>query len=242
MATNPVLPVVAPNDLITSVQMNNVRANIDRLDVALGTKLPLTGGTLSAALAVGASPQAGPPYSPGVLLRPDGVAFGRVHAAGSASLVLVRAGVAAAVAQPFAQFMRGADSTDAGSNIGTITVASTTSVAYNTTSDPRTKTAPPATRGISDAADRARRLGAGAWQGQHVDPDTGEPEPGVWDFVSSHDVQDVAPYAVYGERDAVDPDTGAPIWQQVDYGSLVPLLFAALADALERIDALEAAA
>jgi hypothetical protein len=62
----------------------------------------------------------------------------------------------------------------------------------------------------------------------------------TWDFLSSHDVEDVAAYAVYGERDAVD-ETGAPIWQQVSYPDLVPLLFAALANALDRIDALEGA-
>lgn len=47
MATNPTLPVVAPGELITATHMNNVRANIDRLDT---TKLSLTGGTMTGTL------------------------------------------------------------------------------------------------------------------------------------------------------------------------------------------------
>ena len=43
-----------------------------------------------------------------------------------------------------------------------------------------------------------------------------------------------------GERDAVD-DAGRPVFQQVDFGVLVPLLFAALAETLDRVAALEAA-
>jgi hypothetical protein len=86
-----------------------------------------------------------------------------------------------------------------------------------------------------------QQLGRNAWQGHHVDPVTGQPEPGhVWDFLSSHDVEDVAPYAVYGDRDAVD-DAGQPVWQQVDFPALIPLLTAALAQALDRIAALELA-
>ena len=80
-----------------------------------------------------------------------------------------------------------------------------------------------------------------AWRGQYLDADTGEPAGDTFDFLSSHDVEDVADYAVTGDRDAVDDD-GQPVYQQVNHSALVPLLFAALADALARIDALEAAA
>ena len=78
-----------------------------------------------------------------------------------------------------------------------------------------------------------------AWRGQYLNAD-GQGEGDTFDFLSSHDIEDVAGYAVSGERDATDDD-GNPVLQQVNYPALVPLLFAALADALARIDALEAA-
>jgi hypothetical protein len=188
-------------------------------------------GTLN--LASGGVPTAGA----GIGLELTGRTLSSVRTAGYGNMVLNRSSVANAAGQGFVQFTLN-DVTP--TQIGSINVASGTSVVYNTTSDPRTKTPPPETRGIGDAAARAQQLGRLAWQGEHVDPATGEPAgDGPWDFVSSHDIEDVAPYAVYGDRDAVD-EQGAPVWQQVSYGDLVPLLFAALAQALDRIDALEA--
>ena len=49
-------------------------------------------------------------------------------------------------------------------------------------------------------------------------------------MLSSHDIEDVAPFAVTGNRDAVT-DTGTVDPQQVDYPALVPLLMAALSQA-----------
>ena len=119
---------------------------------------------------------------------------------------------------------------------------------YNYTSDPRLKTPKPAARGgdsdgIGDAAERVQQLGAQAWVGQWVDTHSGEAVGGDWDFLSSHDIEDVAPYAVTGERDAVagppqnegEPEEGSPVYQQVNYPALVPLLTAALSQALDRI-------
>ena len=48
----------------------------------------------------------------------------------------------------------------------------------------------------------------------------------------------MAPYAVTGEKDAVQED-GSINPQQVDMSKLVPLLTAALQDALKRIEVLE---
>ena len=55
----------------------------------------------------------------------------------------------------------------------------------------------------------------------------------------AHELQEVLPGAVGGEKDAVDAD-GEPILQGVDPGKVVPLLTAALQEAVTRIEALEA--
>jgi hypothetical protein len=237
MALSPNVVVVAPGDLITAAHLNNVRANLDRLDT---TKLSTAGGTLTGGIVVGGGVTVGAAPSatvPGVSITVGGRVWTAVDTDALQNFVFTRIGSpAGGTGQQFGSFNRGA------SACGSITVASATSIAFNTTSDPRAKTAAPQTRGIDSASSRVQAIGRNAWQGRHVDPDTGEPDGDTtWDFVSSHDVQDHAPYAVYGDRDAVD-DTGAPVFQQVSYGDLVPLLFAALSDALDRIDALEAAA
>ena len=54
----------------------------------------------------------------------------------------------------------------------------------------------------------------------------------------AHELQTVAPWAVTGEKDAEDID-GIPVYQTVDYSSLVPLLWAALQEANIRIQNLE---
>jgi hypothetical protein len=231
MALSPNVVVVAPGDLITAAHLNNVRANLDRLDT---NKLSLAGGTLTGNLIVGAQPSS---TVAGVQIIPGGRFWTAVDTDALQNFIFTRNGSpAGGTGQAYGQFNRGA------TTVGSITIASATSIAYNTTSDPRAKTAAPTTRGIDSASSRVQAIGRNAWQGRHVDPETGEPDGDTtWDFVSSHDVQDHAPYAVYGARDAVD-DAGAPVFQQVSYGDLVPLLFAALADALDRIDALEDAA
>lgn len=55
----------------------------------------------------------------------------------------------------------------------------------------------------------------------------------------AHEVQDIVPEAVIGAKDAVDDD-GEAIYQGIDQSKLVPLLTAALKEALARIEALEA--
>jgi hypothetical protein len=64
----------------------------------------------------------------------------------------------------------------------------------------------------------------------------------------AHEVNSVVPEAVFGEKDAVvlkDSEDGTakkddPIYQQLDHSKLVPLLTAALQEAIGRIEALEA--
>jgi hypothetical protein len=54
----------------------------------------------------------------------------------------------------------------------------------------------------------------------------------------AHELQEVCPEAVTGEKDAVDDD-GNPDLQGVDKGKIVPLLTAALQEAIAKIESLE---
>jgi hypothetical protein len=166
-----------------------------------------------------------------------------VHAAGvvacqrstaGVNIQVFKSGTAFANGQHYVAFYGQTTAT----GLGAITQSGSTNVAYNTSSDPRLKTVDgPA----DDAAAIAQALGAAAFRGHWIDPQTGQPEGDQWVMLSSHDIEDVAPYAVFGDRDATDDD-GNIVAQQVNYPGLVPLLFAALSQALERIAALEAAA
>lgn len=64
------------------------------------------------------------------------------------------------------------------------------------------------------------------------------PDGAVVDGFIAHEVAEVVPEAVQGEKDAVNEDGSIKI-QRVDYALLVPLLTAGLQSALKRIDALE---
>jgi hypothetical protein len=55
----------------------------------------------------------------------------------------------------------------------------------------------------------------------------------------AHEAQEVVPECVTGEKDAVD-DEGTPQYQGIDQSKIVPLLVAALQEALTKIEALEA--
>jgi hypothetical protein len=54
----------------------------------------------------------------------------------------------------------------------------------------------------------------------------------------AHEAQAVVPESVTGAKDEVDAD-GKPIYQGIDQSKLVPLLTAALQEAMERIEQLE---
>jgi hypothetical protein len=101
-------------------------------------------------------------------------------------------------------------------------------VAYNTTSDYRAKDiAGP----IEDASSTVLNLKPymGTMKGATAERPM---------FVA-HETQEVAPYAVTGEKDAVDAE-GNPEYQQMDHSALVPLLTAALQEALTEIADLKA--
>lgn len=58
------------------------------------------------------------------------------------------------------------------------------------------------------------------------------------DGVLAHELQDVIPYAVSGVKDETD-DSGNPVFQQVDYSKLVPVLVASLQTAIADIQDLK---
>jgi hypothetical protein len=113
--------------------------------------------------------------------------------------------------------------------IGSVGLASA-GVSFNTTSDYRLKTA---IKPLSCAVERLKQLKPLRYV--FVSHQSGE-----LDGFLAHEVAAVVPEAVTGAKDAVDPQ-GLPVWQQLDQTRLIPLLVAALQEALARIEALEAA-
>jgi hypothetical protein len=96
----------------------------------------------------------------------------------------------------------------AGSQIGSVTQNGTTGVAYNTSSDYRLKD------------DVQPLLGSGTFI------DSLQPRRWTWKSDGSpgagfiaHELQQVSPMSVTGTKDAVDPATGQPVYQAVEYGS-----------------------
>ena len=115
-----------------------------------------------------------------------------------------------------------------GTTVGSIGVT-TTATAYYTSSDYRLKEN---VVSLSGASYRVQQLKP--CQFNFIN------EPGlVVDGFLAHEAQAVVPEAVSGQKDAVDDD-GNPVYQGIDQGKLVPLLTAALQEALDRISALEA--
>jgi hypothetical protein len=114
----------------------------------------------------------------------------------------------------------------AGTNVGNISVTGS-ATAYNTSSDYRLKED---WQPMTDACDRVLTLKPVnfAWKvdGSRVDG-----------FLA-HELGDVVPEAVTGQKDEVD-DEGNPVYQGIDQSKLVPLLTAALQEALTKIEALE---
>jgi hypothetical protein len=120
------------------------------------------------------------------------------------------------------------NTTTGGTQVGTITT-STSATAYNTSSDYRLKEnfVP-----LTGAADRLSQLQV------HRFNFIADPDHTVDGFIA-HEAQAVVPECVTGEKDAVDDD-GNPIYQGIDQSKLVPLLTAALQEAIGRIETLEA--
>jgi len=115
-----------------------------------------------------------------------------------------------------------------GLGIGSITQASGSSVAYNTSSDYRLK------ENVADLTGATARLK--------------QLEPKRFNFIAdadrtvdgflAHEVQSVVPEAITGTHNEVDDDDN-PVYQGIDQSKLVPLLTAALQEAIAKIETLE---
>jgi len=101
-------------------------------------------------------------------------------------------------------------------------------IAYNTTSDYRAKTLLGSIDNPGETID-AFKVYRGVMNGATVE------RP----MLVAHEAQEVAPYCVTGEKDAVN-DEGNPVYQQMDHQVLVPLLIAEIQQLRARVAALEA--
>ena len=115
-----------------------------------------------------------------------------------------------------------------GTEKGNISV-SASAVAYNTSSDYRLKTN---LEPISNGIERVKQLPV--YRFNWLADEGGNKVDG---FVA-HEAQAIIPECVTGEKDAVDAD-GKPIHQGIDQSKIVPLLTAALKEAIAKIETLE---
>jgi hypothetical protein len=132
-----------------------------------------------------------------------------------------------------AGFQRGSNGTTvrfyrSSTEVGSISVT-TTATAYNTSSDYRLKEN---VVDLTGAADRVNQLQVRRFN-FIADPDN------TVDGFLAHEAQAVVPEAVTGTKDEVDDD-GNAVMQSIDQSKLVPLLTAALQEALAEIESLKA--
>jgi hypothetical protein len=112
--------------------------------------------------------------------------------------------------------------------VGTISLSGS-ATSYNTSSDYRLK------ENVTSVTDGITRL-------QQLKPSRfnfiADPTKTVDGFLA-HEVQDIVPEAITGEKDAVD-ENGDPVYQGIDQSKMVPLVVAALQECLKKVEALEA--
>jgi hypothetical protein len=114
------------------------------------------------------------------------------------------------------------------SGVGSISISSA-QVFYNTTSDYRLK------ENIVDVVngiDLVKQLQPREFNF------ISEPDETIAGFIA-HEVEAVIPNAIFGEKDAIN-DEGDPVYQSIDQSKLVPILTAALKEAITKIETLEA--
>ena len=113
------------------------------------------------------------------------------------------------------------------SNVGSVQI-NASSTSYNTTSDYRAKEniAP-----MENSIDRLKELKPCRFNFL-VDPEN------TVDGFIAHETQEVVPEAITGEKDRLDYE-GNPEYQGIDQSKLVPLLTAALKEAISKIEQLE---
>ena len=113
-------------------------------------------------------------------------------------------------------------------NTGRI-IDNNSNVTYSTTSDYRIKEN---VVSISDGITRVKQLNPVTHTFKN------NSAAGTVDGWIAHELDTVCPYAVSGEKDAVNED-GSDNFQSVDYGRITPLLTAALKEAIAKIETLE---
>ena len=211
----------------------------DYVDARDELRVPKAGGVMTGSLEVQAYVYAADGYpahnNKGVVLRNDGHIHSAVNTGTVSSLpnlFLTRGGGAPNdVGGRFAHFYSGT------TGIGSITIGpASNQTAFNETSDYRLKDdlGP-----ITDAVERLGQL-----RPIHIRwKNNGEETDGFF----AHEVAEVVPAAVTGEKDAMLPaddmtDPGGIDPQQLDTGKLIPLLVAAVQQLTARVAELEAAA
>jgi len=110
---------------------------------------------------------------------------------------------------------------------GSITVATASSVSFNTTSDYRLKEQ---VLPIEGALDRIMAANPVTYKWKS-DGSAGE------GFIA-HELAEIVPLAVTGEKDAIDED-GNPKCQQVDYSKLTPLLTKGIQELMKQVQSLQ---
>jgi hypothetical protein len=158
----------------------------------------------------------------GVTSDPSGTVGGSAFLVAGSDRKILRLATTTTAAVGLAEFY------NANGSVGAI-ATSGTSTSFNTSSDYRLK------ENVTAVTDGITRL-------QQLKPSRfnfiADPAKTVDGFLA-HEVQSVVPEAITGEKDAVDDD-GNPIYQGIDQSKLVPLLTAALQEAVAKIESLEA--
>jgi|19_taG_2_1085344.scaffolds.fasta_scaffold51299_2 hypothetical protein len=123
---------------------------------------------------------------------------------------------------------------DSAGEIGSVTCASTSAVAFNTTSDYRLKEN---VADLTDAVDIVEQLRPVAFTFIRDD------EHRVHHGFLAHEVADLVPHAVSGEKDRMQTVDGVDVahHQMIDLSKFVPVLVAAVRELSARVAALEAA-
>jgi hypothetical protein len=116
----------------------------------------------------------------------------------------------------------------AGTRIGSITRASSTSISFSSTSDYRLKEN---VKDVKNALEIVKQIRPVTFNfiGHKDEHSTG--------FIA-HELQQIIPEAVSGTKDGIYPD-GTPNYQGIDQSKLVPFLTAALQESIQRIEQLE---
>lgn len=116
-----------------------------------------------------------------------------------------------------------------GADVGGTIAATSTTVAYNTTSDYRLKEN---VENVETGLQIVNNLRPVEFTWKNF------PELGPTHGFIAHELQEFAPYAVIGEKDAVD-ENGEINLQQVDYSKITPILTAAIKELADKVTALE---